>query len=136
MKALLKDSEKTQFAVVTIPTALAVAESKRLISSLRKQGVYISCLLCNQILSTESGPKYIDTRNLAQQQCIDTIKKTVSKIETPIEVTEVGYLDTEVAGIYGLRYFSTIAHPLIPHAASHPKSSKKIDHIWRERRRW
>jgi len=35
--------------VVTIPTSLAVAESRRLVSSLQSEGIKVSAILCNQV---------------------------------------------------------------------------------------
>ena len=47
--SILKDSTKTEFVVVTIPTTLAVAESKKLIASLKDEGIKTSTILCNQV---------------------------------------------------------------------------------------
>jgi arsenite-transporting ATPase len=123
MKALLQDPATTQFAVVTIPTTLAVVESVRLVDSLRGQGVAVSCVVVNQVLSEQSGPKYIDTRRQAQLRCIDSITSVAG---SQMEVTQVGYVDTEVTGLYGLKYFAAVAHPPIPRTASNPMNSKKL----------
>mmetsp|Transcript_157 Transcript_157/g.191 ORF Transcript_157/g.191 Transcript_157/m.191 type:complete len:808 (-) Transcript_157:24-2447(-) len=136
VKNTLKDSSLTQFVVVTIPTSLAVAESKRLVSSLQKEGIRVSSILCNQIITEDLGEVYMDTRSRGQRRCIDVIKKATTTLDTveeleegrypPIEVTEVPYIDTEVTGIYGLKYFSQVAHKPLPKTATNPMDSKKL----------
>ena len=116
VKTTLQDPNLTQFVVVTIPTTLAVAESKRLILSLQKENIKVSSILCNQIITDDLGSSYMETRNRAQQRCIDVISKaTLNSISSSgstsdstsgsgsdgrptIEVTEVPYIDTEVTG--------------------------------------
>lgn len=124
LKRTLEDPNQTQFAVVTIPTNLAVAESERLVSSLRNQNIEVASVICNQILSPEFGTQYVQRRRAAQRKCADEILRVVSA--SNIESTEVSYVDTEVTGIYGLRFFASIAHPPIPKRASNPIDSRKL----------
>jgi arsenite-transporting ATPase len=49
MKSSLRDADVTQFGVVTIPTQLAVEESKRLLSSLHSEGIHIGGIIVNQV---------------------------------------------------------------------------------------
>jgi arsenite/tail-anchored protein-transporting ATPase len=49
----LKNRDITRFVVVTIPTTLAVAESKRLIAELRHQKVAITDIVVNQYLGSD-----------------------------------------------------------------------------------
>lgn len=42
-QALFRDEASTQFVVVTIPTAMAAAESARLAKALLREKVHISC---------------------------------------------------------------------------------------------
>jgi hypothetical protein len=84
------------------------------------------------LLSDAAGPKYIATRQAAQRRCIDTVRSfTGSKLDAEsgypkIEITEVPYVDTEVTGIYGLKYFSAIAHAPKAGTATNPINSKKL----------
>ena len=133
VKATLTDPSKTQFVVVTIPTSLAVAESKRLVTSLRGEGIRVSTILCNQIVADDAGPKYIDTRRMAQRQCINKMNNaaTVSaaaadSMYPTVEITEVPYVDTEITGIYGLRFFSNLAHAPKPKTATNPINARKL----------
>lgn len=140
----LKDPAQTQFVIVTIPTILAVAESKRLLSSLQSEGIAVSNIICNQVLSETSDLKYIQTRAKGQQKCIESINRFVQTRDlsnnlggdssgsgnlaaTPsIEVTEVPFVDTEVTGVFGLRFFHSLAHPVKPRSATNPMDSRKL----------
>lgn len=105
VKTTLQDPLLTQFVVVTIPTSLAVAESKRLVQSLQKENIKVSSILCNQIITEDLGPSYLATRSRAQRRCIDIMNRATIQSVGPesdgypkIEVTEVPYIDTEVTG--------------------------------------
>jgi hypothetical protein len=45
---------------------------------------------------------------------------------TPLEITTIPYIDTEVLGIYGLRFFASLAHSPRPQTATNPIRSKKL----------
>ncbi len=129
----LKDGTKTQFVVVTIPTSLAVAESKRLVTSLRGEGIRVSTILCNQIVADDAGAKYVDTRRYSQRKCIEKMNAAATasaaaadSMYSTVEITEVPYVDTEVTGIYGLRFFSGLAHAPKPKTATNPINSRKL----------
>jgi anion-transporting ArsA/GET3 family ATPase len=132
VKSVLTNPQLTQFVVVTIATSLAVAESKRLVQSLRGEGIKVSSILCNQLLSDSIGAKYIATRRAAQHKCVDTVRNFLkTKLDTepgytPIEITEVPYVDTEVTGIYGLKYFAAVAHAPKANTATNPINSRKL----------
>lgn len=111
VKQTLQDPNLTQFVVVTIPTSLAVAESKRLVVSLQKENIKVSSILCNQIITEDLGPTYLETRSRAQRRCIDVINRATAATSSgpegypAIEVTEVPYIDTEVTGENGFWTF-------------------------------
>lgn len=165
VKRTLQNPALTQFVVVTIPTTLAVAESKRLVQSLQKEKIKVSSILCNQIITEDLGPAYVSTRQRAQRRCIEVINRAAAAITSGsegypnIEITEVPYIDTEVTGdtmhpylfltlhtqschsymfflhhklllistgLYGLKYFSQIAHAPKPKTATNPMSSRKL----------
>jgi arsenite-transporting ATPase len=51
----LKDSTETSFVVVTIPTKLAVSESKRLVTELTSQGIAVTNVVINQCVGDIGG---------------------------------------------------------------------------------
>ena len=124
LKETLMDSAATQFVVVTIPTALAVAESRRLVASLKKAGISVGALLCNQVVAEDAGQKYLQTRRRGQQACMSVLQGAA--LAESLEITEVPYFDTEITGLYGLRYFADIAHPPLAKTATNPIDSRKL----------
>ena len=127
VKNTLKNADSTQFVVVTIPTQLAVLESKRLVQSLQNEGIQVSTILCNQVMATSADLKYVKNRAMGQKRTISALKSFVASLTGGIEVTEVGYVDTEVTGIYGLRFFHQLAHPSsVTMPASNAINSKKL----------
>lgn len=51
LRDLFKNQDATEFCIVTIPTQLAIAESKRLLEALNTQGVAVRNIVCNQVRS-------------------------------------------------------------------------------------
>jgi len=55
VRELFRDADGTEFVIVTIPTVLAVAESSRLLASLRAESVPVRRLVVNQLLRRPAG---------------------------------------------------------------------------------
>ena len=123
MRAALKDASQTQFVIVTIPTSLAVAESTRLVTSLQAQGIAVNKVVCNQLIQEGADAAYLSTRVRAQRECITSL---TAAAPPTVEITEVPFLDTEVVGPYGLKFFASMAHPVDASVASNPMGSKKL----------
>ena len=126
MKRALTNKDETQFVVVTIATSLAVAESTRLVQSLRGEGISVSGIVCNQVVSDAAAGQYLKTRRTGQQACINSLSRAATDALPNIEITQVPYVDTEVTGIYGLRFFSQLAHQPKPKSAANPIDSRKL----------
>ena len=75
MQAILKDKERTNFVVVTIPTALAVAESQRLVSNLQSEKIEVGAIFCNQLLAEESGLPYLENKIRSQAVAIASLQR-------------------------------------------------------------
>lgn len=126
MQSDLKDSEKTQFVVVTIPTLLALEESRRLLTSLVSEQIKVSSIVCNQIISSEMSQKYLTTRSAGQKNVINTLMTNAKSTWPSIEISEIPYIDTEATGLFGLKFFASVAHPPRPRSASNPIDSRKL----------
>ena len=150
VQSTLRNADRTQFVVVAIPTSLAVEESKRLIQSLKKEEINVSTIVCNQVLDEGTDGRYIAARAAGQRGCISSLRsfldatypsylpgepKNLQQLpqqgntagsSSAIAVTEVPYVDTEVRGIYGLRFFHSLAHPLQIHSPSNPIEARKL----------
>lgn len=49
LRDLFKNQDATEFCIVTIPTQLAIAESKRLLEALNTQGIAVRNIVVNQV---------------------------------------------------------------------------------------
>ncbi|KAJ8906774.1 hypothetical protein NDN08_003260 [Rhodosorus marinus] len=105
LKELFADSERTQFCVVTIPTELAVAESERLVASLKSSEITVNNLIVNQILPEHATEAYLKRRVKEQSKSIDELE-SISSEEFPISIAKVNYFDEEVRGVERLRNLS------------------------------
>jgi arsenite-transporting ATPase len=122
MEVALRDESRTDFVVVTIPTKLAVAESKRLVSELTTQGIAISNVVVNQCVTSvsenaesEGIMNYYQRRRDGQNQWIEKLKEAATDVSSseeyktngspsPITVTELPFFDVELVGIPALGY--------------------------------
>lgn len=107
LRDLILDSQRTQFVMVTIPTALAMAESERLIKALRKDGVACRNLIVNQVISDESAEKFVGRVIQGQGQCI--LELEAAGKEKNIAMTQLPYFDVEVRGLPALRALAAVA---------------------------
>lgn len=101
LRAVIQDQEATQFAVVTIPTALAVAESERLVGALRADGVAVANVIVNLVLPDSAAEPYVRRLVRGQQGCLEELREASAAKD--VAVTQVPFFDVEVRGEYGLR---------------------------------
>ncbi|GAB0494857.1 hypothetical protein MMPV_006153 [Pyropia vietnamensis] len=101
LRAVIQDQKATQFAVVTIPTALAVAESERLVSALRTDGVAVANVIVNLVLPDSAAESYVRRLVRGQQGCLDKLREASAAKD--VAVTQVPFFDVEVRGEHGLR---------------------------------
>jgi arsenite/tail-anchored protein-transporting ATPase len=108
LQSIFVDSKESEFIVVTIPTDLAVAESQRLLTSLRDSRVSVRRVIVNQMIpaqksSTDDGVAnaYLNRIKRGQKMSID--KLTNLATSSKVDFIQVPYFDTEVRTVYGLR---------------------------------
>ena len=128
IKSALMNPKDTNFVVVTIPTQLAVSESKRLVNNLNSEGIEVGSIICNQIIAEEADNQYLNNRVKTQEDAILMLKSKTSSdtYNNNVEITQVPYCDTEVIGPYGLRFFASLAHPPVAKTATNPMDSRKL----------
>uniref|UniRef100_A0A7S2B6R7 ArsA/GET3 Anion-transporting ATPase-like domain-containing protein n=1 Tax=Octactis speculum TaxID=3111310 RepID=A0A7S2B6R7_9STRA len=103
LRDLLTDPTATQFVVVAGPTALAVAETERLVSSLEDSGVTTRSLIVNKVLGANTNEKFTDQLKKGQTSAMERVDSRLSK---KVDVTSVPFFDTELVGTYALRYMA------------------------------
>ncbi|MHA1959746.1 MAG: ArsA family ATPase [Candidatus Thorarchaeota archaeon] len=102
----LSNPELTQFVVVTIPEAMAVFETQRLLGSLNTYSIPSSNIVVNQLIPENPDCRFCSTRREMQQSNLIDIKD----IYSDVSITEVPLFDKEIRGIEGL---TRLGHILI-----------------------
>jgi arsenite-transporting ATPase len=125
MRKRLQDATQTSFVVVTVPTKLSVAESKRLIHELASQGVSVTDIVINQCVvdmddsddgSRQIMEKYYERRVAGQEKWAARLQEAIDEVSAsedyksngadaqPIAVTKVPFFDVELVGVPALAY--------------------------------
>jgi len=116
LKQLLRDTERTQFVVVSIATALAAAESERLVKGLKKRGVACENIIINRLLTdAQATDKFLQRVVKAQDASLKDINRISTEVPLnakgdppPVRVQEVPFFDTELRNVYALRVLSNV----------------------------
>ena len=101
LQTLLLDGSSSEFVIVSIPTALSLAESERLQSALGEQGIAVRRGVLNRLIPPESEDTYVSQLAKGQAVCLDELRQLADR--SLVSVTEVPYFDVEVRAVYGLR---------------------------------
>ncbi|GKY94616.1 hypothetical protein MPSEU_000427100 [Mayamaea pseudoterrestris] len=146
MRKQLQDPTRTSFVVVTIPTKLGVAESKRLVAELSSQNVRVSDVVVNQCIgnaAAEENPEALDAyykrRKAGQAKWIDKLRIAIDDVSAskefqangspqPIALTKVPFFDVELVGVPALAYVGTqvfIENPSFAHLMDKDDNAKE-----------
>ncbi|XVE75381.1 hypothetical protein DITRI_Ditri12bG0089900 [Diplodiscus trichospermus] len=107
VRELFRDTDSTEFVIVTIPTVMAVSESSRLRASLKKENVPVSRLIVNQILPpSASDCKFCAVKRKDQMRALDMISNdpelsSLKLIQSPL-------VDMEIRGVPALKFMGDI----------------------------
>jgi arsenite/tail-anchored protein-transporting ATPase len=115
LRTRLQNQAETDFVVVSIPTALSVAESKRLVDELVRQNVHVSNLVVNQCIFPNNNVNYYRNRCKGQEKWMKTLQERIEAVSAtpeyqrtgpkrPIAITKVPFFDVELVGIPALGY--------------------------------
>lgn len=109
---LFRDEENMDFVIATIPTVLAVKESKRLLAALREEGVPTRSIIVNQVIGEHMGDAYIKMKLREQSAAMDLLAGSPALRD--LAVTRGRLLDLEVRGVPALQYFGSAMWQDIP----------------------
>ncbi|XWS66177.1 hypothetical protein CRYUN_Cryun05aG0177600 [Craigia yunnanensis] len=107
VRDLFRDTDSTEFVIVTIPTVMAVSESSRLRASLKKENVPVRRLIVNQILPpSASDCKFCAVKRKDQMRALDMISNdpelsSLKLIQSPL-------VDMEIRGVPALKFMGDI----------------------------
>ncbi|GMG99417.1 hypothetical protein Nepgr_001257 [Nepenthes gracilis] len=95
VRELFRDTESTEFVIVTIPTVMAISESSRLCDSLKKESVPVKRLIVNQILPpSASDCKFCSMKRKDQMRALDMIHNDPSL--SSLMLTQAPLVDVEI----------------------------------------
>src|SRR5712691_9400780 len=106
VRALLQNSEKTEFVVVTIAEKMRVSETEDLIRSLEQMRIPCRHIIVNNIFPQEAS-QFAEMRRKTKARYIHEMKE---KFSTRI-ITEVVLQPTEIRGIDSLQKLGTYLFP-------------------------
>jgi len=104
LQALLRDPQSSEFAIVAIPTSLALSESARLLAALREQDIAVRRLVLNRLVAPDAGEAYLQRLAAGQAKCRDELHALART--AAVDLSEVGYFDRELIAVHGLRAMS------------------------------
>eukprot|EP00929_Paragymnodinium_shiwhaense_P113419 TRINITY_DN81714_c0_g1_i1.p1 TRINITY_DN81714_c0_g1~~TRINITY_DN81714_c0_g1_i1.p1 ORF type:complete len:750 (-),score=146.20 TRINITY_DN81714_c0_g1_i1:378-2627(-) len=105
LQDLFTDPEKASFAVVTIPTRLALEETKRLVKELGDEDIRVGMVIVNRLLNAEQAEASMNRLMATQQTTMDKLEGLAQREN--LKVLRINYVDREVRGIHGLRYLGS-----------------------------
>lgn len=105
-RALFHDASCMRFAVVTIPTVMAAAESARLAGTLRQEGIPITTMVINQVVSQGATERFLELRRHDQARALAAIAADPEL--SRLQLIKAPLLDLEVRGAAALNYFGGI----------------------------
>ncbi|KAK4593229.1 hypothetical protein RGQ29_017388 [Quercus rubra] len=107
VRELFRDTDSTEFVIVTIPTVMAVSESSRLRASLKKENVPVKRLIVSQILPpSASDCKFCAMKRKDQSRALDIIRNDTEL--SSLELIQAPLVDVEIRGVPGLKFLGDI----------------------------
>ncbi|KMZ68612.1 ATPase [Zostera marina] len=107
VRDLFRDTDSTEFIIVTIPTVMAINESSRLCASLKKENVPVKKLVVNQLLPPASSDcKFCAMKRKDQTRALEMISND-SELKD-LKVVQAPLVDMEIRGVPALRFMGDI----------------------------
>jgi arsenite-transporting ATPase len=107
VRELFRDTESTEFIIVTIPTVMAISESSRLHSSLKKESVPVRRLIVNQVLPpSTSDCKFCAIKRKDQARGLDMIRNDPELMG--LNIMQAPLVDMEIRGVPALKFLGDI----------------------------
>ncbi|KAK3034112.1 hypothetical protein RJ639_034464 [Escallonia herrerae] len=107
VRELFRDTDSTEFVIVTIPTVMAVSESSRLRASLEKERVPVKRLIVNQLLPpSTSDCKFCAMKRKDQMRALSMIESDPEL--SNLTLVQAPLLDVEIRGVPALQFLGDI----------------------------
>ncbi|OVA18037.1 Arsenical pump ATPase [Macleaya cordata] len=103
VRDLFRDTDSTEFVIVTIPTVMAISESSRLHASLEKENVPVKRLIVNQVLPpSASDCKFCAMKRKDQKRALDMIENDPEL--SGLRLIQAPLVDVEIRGVPALKF--------------------------------
>jgi len=106
IEGLLKDQNRCEFIVVTIPEDMAIKETERLIESLNQYKIKVKQLIINNVIPAENRCPFCQARREGEDKYIREISGKFSDLK----ITVAPLQPHEVRGIDALENFNPYTH--------------------------
>ena len=115
LEDMLHNQKETEFVVVTIPTEVAMQETRRLLASLRESSVFLRRVLVNQVLPELGSSE--EARKTRAEEYLSNLRKNQGKalsdlenlsISTSVPLICVPFFETEIRNTYGLQFVGNL----------------------------
>ncbi|PSS33415.1 Arsenical pump-driving ATPase [Actinidia chinensis var. chinensis] len=107
VRELFRDTDSTEFVIVTIPTVMAVSESSKLRASLKKENVPVKRLIVNQILPpSASDCIFCAMKRKDQTRALDMIRSGPEFLD--LTLIQAPLVDVEIRGVPALKFLGDI----------------------------
>ncbi|XP_020590313.1 ATPase GET3 isoform X1 [Phalaenopsis equestris] len=107
VRELFRDTDSTEFVIVTIPTVMAISESSRLSASLKKESVPVKRLIVNQVLPpSASDCKFCAMKRKDQKRALEMIESDPELRD--LKFIQAPLVDVEIRGVPALRFLGEI----------------------------
>lgn len=100
----IKDPKNTEFILVTIPEALGVRQSERIIQTFDKYGLLINYLVVNNVIKTTDS-KFLESRKAMQGEYLGYL---YANYEKRLNILEIPLAPSEIKGLERIRQISDI----------------------------
>ena len=107
LEDMLHNPKETEFVIVTIASEVAMAETKRLIASLKDDSVYLRRIIINQVLPNDDTSEELATKflnNIRSNQANAMSQLNQLSITSNVPLVKVPFFEMEARSTYGLKY--------------------------------
>ena len=85
LQELIHDEQTTEFCIVTIPTALALTESERLLLALRTEGIAVRRGVLNRLIDEDQQKDgYLGRLSKGQLECLNELGDLASRCDVSV----------------------------------------------------
>ena len=115
LEDMLHNPKEAEFIVVTIPTVVAMEETRRLLTSLQESSIFLRRVIVNQMISGLDdsdetkhiqAQKYMDNLRTNQEKSLSELHDLSKKLS--VHLIKIPFFEYEVRSTYGLKFIGNL----------------------------